>query len=303
MGATEAGVKAMSGKLVSIVFTAFNEEEYIGAGVASALAQEHGNLEVIVVDDGSTDRTPEILAAIKDRRLRVVRQTNAGTFVARNRGVAEARGDYIAVHDADDLMTPTRIERQAAFLESTPSIDAVGTQVALFAGQMRRAVPLWHYPTDSATLRNLLCGEFSARPFICFASFMFRAEAMKKRMPFYPEDVRLSGDWIAFRRHSDELRFANLDSVEYFFRVCGDTALLKKNIWQYRYVRYYNQGDVQGKRLSMEEFKSRPELIPFLTRAAWDAKTLWGWLKFKGRLTQIRLVSALGRGILLPECR
>jgi glycosyltransferase involved in cell wall biosynthesis len=98
---------------VSIVIPAYNAAKFIRAAVDSALAQTHPDREVIVVDDGSSDTTPEILASYGDR-IRVVRQANQGTAVACNAGVGAARGEWVAFLDADDEWLPGKLARQLA---------------------------------------------------------------------------------------------------------------------------------------------------------------------------------------------
>ena len=108
--------------LVSVIMPTYNHGRYIADAVHSILNQTFGDFEIVVVDDGSTDDTPAILARVADPRLRVVRQENAGTPVARNRGRAEARGQYIAWLDSDDLWRPTFLERHLAVLEAEPEL-------------------------------------------------------------------------------------------------------------------------------------------------------------------------------------
>jgi glycosyltransferase involved in cell wall biosynthesis len=100
--------------LVSVVIAAFNAERYIEETCRSVLGQTYPALELIVVDDGSTDRTSEVVDAIAtlDDRVRLIRQPNRGVAAARNRGIAEASGEFIAPLDADDLWAPAKLERQ-----------------------------------------------------------------------------------------------------------------------------------------------------------------------------------------------
>lgn len=95
--------------LVSVVIPAYNSAATIERAVRSVLTQDYGSIEVIVIDDGSADRTAEIAEAISDNRLRVIRQSNAGPAAARNRGIRETRGEFIAFLDADDEWTPTHL--------------------------------------------------------------------------------------------------------------------------------------------------------------------------------------------------
>jgi glycosyltransferase involved in cell wall biosynthesis len=106
----------MSGPLVSVVIPTFNRAATIVRAVESVLQQTYRPLEVIVVDDGSTDATPEVLKAYGSA-LVYVRQDNAGPAAARNRGIREAQGDLVAFLDSDDLWRATKLERQVAVLE------------------------------------------------------------------------------------------------------------------------------------------------------------------------------------------
>ena len=100
--------------LVSVIIPVYNGVRFIGESIDSALQQTYGNLEVIVVDDGSTDGTLALLNdyAAKDARIRVLSQPNRGVSAARNAAIAVARGEFIAPLDADDLWLPTKIDRQ-----------------------------------------------------------------------------------------------------------------------------------------------------------------------------------------------
>ena len=112
--------------LVSVIMPVRDGERFVGATIASVLAQTHRALELIAVDDGSSDGTPAILAAAvaRDPRVRILRGEHAGVAAARNRAIADARGELIAPVDADDLWHPTKLERQVA--EFTRAGDRVG---------------------------------------------------------------------------------------------------------------------------------------------------------------------------------
>ncbi len=100
--------------LVSVILPVFNGEGFVGQALHSALCQTYGNLEIIVVDDGSTDGTRAVVEACArdDARVRLITQANAGVARARNRAIAESHGEFIAPLDADDLWEPSKIERQ-----------------------------------------------------------------------------------------------------------------------------------------------------------------------------------------------
>ncbi len=108
---------------VSVVIPLYQTERYIAAALGSVLAQTFGDFEVIVVDDGSRDRGPDIARECGDRRVRVVTQANRGLAGARNTGIRDATGELIALLDADDLWEPTKLERHLAQLDADPGLD------------------------------------------------------------------------------------------------------------------------------------------------------------------------------------
>jgi glycosyltransferase involved in cell wall biosynthesis len=105
--------------LVSVVIAAFNAEPYIEDACRSVLQQTYASIELIVVDDGSTDRTADIVRNVAgaDQRVRLIRQSNGGVAAARNRAIAEASGEFIAPLDADDVWAPAKLERQVRRLQ------------------------------------------------------------------------------------------------------------------------------------------------------------------------------------------
>ena len=119
----------MPGPLVSVVVPTYNRAALVVAAVRSALAQTWTRLEVVVVDDGSTDDTAAALAALADDRVRYVRQDNAGVSAARNRALAEARGDLVAFLDSDDSWLPWKLEAEVAVLDRHPDAGLVWTDM------------------------------------------------------------------------------------------------------------------------------------------------------------------------------
>ncbi len=111
---------------ISVVMPCFNVRDFVGRALASLLAQSHGNWEAIVIDDGSGDGTDEVIAAITDPRVRLVRQANKGVSVARNRGIAMASGAALLFLDADDWLAPDAMARMAAELEPGSAVATYG---------------------------------------------------------------------------------------------------------------------------------------------------------------------------------
>ena len=104
---------------VSVIIPTYNRGWTIGESVDSVLAQDYRDFELIVVDDGSTDNTPQVLDAYRGA-IKVFRQENKGVSAARNRGISEASGRFIAFLDSDDLWLPQKLSRQVEFFNTTP---------------------------------------------------------------------------------------------------------------------------------------------------------------------------------------
>jgi glycosyltransferase involved in cell wall biosynthesis len=123
-----------SDEFVSVIVPTYNYAHYIDETLRSIQSQTHSNWECIVVDDGSTDNTAEVVADYvhRDRRIQYVRQENARQGAARNNGLRLARGDYFQFVDADDLIEPEKLERQLHFLATHPDVDIVYSDIRYF---------------------------------------------------------------------------------------------------------------------------------------------------------------------------
>src|SRR5262245_44059625 len=134
--------------LVSVVIPTYNSCRFLIETVESALAQSYPHVEVVVVDDGSTDDTAAVLAPYQSR-LRYVYQQNQGPSAARNRGIAEARGELLAFLDADDIWLPDKVARQVDALGRAPRAGLVHTDVLVHeqgtGRQFHRATRKAHY--------------------------------------------------------------------------------------------------------------------------------------------------------------
>ena len=112
----------MSSPKISIIIPAFNQSAYLSEAIKSVLQQSYSEWELIVVDDGSTDETPLVVAQHPDPRIRYIRQANRGLPAARNTGIEASRGDYLAFLDADDYFHPGKLEVQVSHLEQNPEV-------------------------------------------------------------------------------------------------------------------------------------------------------------------------------------
>jgi glycosyltransferase involved in cell wall biosynthesis len=189
---------------VSVIMAVRNGVPWISEAVASVLGQTLADLELIVVDDGSTDATGAALAVFDDRRLRVVRQAPAGLTTSLNRALRLARAPLVARLDADDTARPDRLRRQAALFASRPALGVVGTgavEVDVGGRPVRTVVP----PEDDAAIRRML---IRANPFV-HSSVMFR-RAVVDRAGGYDERLAVAQDYDLWLRLAPSTVFANI---------------------------------------------------------------------------------------------
>lgn len=110
---------------VSVIMPVFNQEQYVRMAITSVLDQTHSDFEFLIVDDGSTDKTVEVIESFRDDRIRLIKAPHGGFISALKLGTSEARGKWVARMDSDDVCRPDRLEKQLAFLNSNPGYSFV----------------------------------------------------------------------------------------------------------------------------------------------------------------------------------
>lgn len=118
-------------KKVSVIIPVYRVDKYIRATVQSVIAQTYKNWELLIIDDGSPDRSVEICQQFKDDRIKIIRQGNRGLAGARNTGIRHAQGEYLAFLDGDDLWLPDKLERHVKHLENSPAVGVSFSPSAL----------------------------------------------------------------------------------------------------------------------------------------------------------------------------
>lgn len=194
----------MAAPAVSVLMGVRDGAAWIPRAIASVLAQTLTDLELVVVDDGSTDATAALLAGVRDPRLVVERQARAGLTVALNRGLGRARALLIARLDADDVALPARLERQRAFLQAHPEVGLLGT-AARVVDESDRDVEIIQPPEDDHAIRRALIRR---NPFV-HSSVMLR-RALVSSVGGYDVSFAVAQDYDLWLRLSAITRMANL---------------------------------------------------------------------------------------------
>lgn len=203
---------------VSVVMAAYNAETYISAAVASILNQSYSNFELIVVNDGSTDRTGSILDAITDQRVTVIHSAaNRGAAASLNRAIACAKGEWIAIHDADDLSAPNRLEAQVKQLQATPHSVGTGAFISCLLEEPGGSLSEEGYYNQVFDKRKIMkCRLFMC--YLCHGTVMFSKAAFHKVGGYDPR-YKISYDYDLWLRLFDIAPIEKTPQVLYYYRV------------------------------------------------------------------------------------
>ena len=176
---------------VSIIVPCYNQAAFLPKAISSLQAQTLANWECIIVDDGSTDNTAEMAAnmALSDDRIRLIQQLNGGSASARDRGLKEAKGEYIQFLDADDTIAPEKLERQVAFMEQK-GLDISYTAFCSEDSQRKRSTPRIHCLSLCQILP--MWGLGASTP---LHSFMYRTEFIRTNGLQFASKCRYREDW------------------------------------------------------------------------------------------------------------
>jgi glycosyltransferase involved in cell wall biosynthesis len=205
----------MTPPAVSVVMPVHNGAGFLTAAIDSILAQSFTDFEFIIVDDGSDDATPEILArfAASDSRIHVTRQHRAGVANALNRGLAASSGSFIARIDADDIARPSRLARQLELLQAQPNVAVLGTAYELIDLQ-GATHGIRQMPTSAAEIHaGLLHGNYIAHPTV-----MMRRDAVVAAGGYRPAFVSCE-DYDLWLRLSESHELLNLDAPLLLYRM------------------------------------------------------------------------------------
>lgn len=198
---------------ISVIIPAYNAEATIAQTIASVQKQTFTDLEIIVVNDGSTDRTLEVLQQISDPRLKVFSYENSGVSVSRNRGIAQATGQYIALLDSDDLWTPDKLESQLTALQQNSKAGvAYSWTYFMFENEKLSFVENSHY-CEGNVYADLLLANFlhsGSNPLI-------RKEAVESIGLFDPA-IKSVEDWDYYIRLAKKWDFVLVPKPQILYR-------------------------------------------------------------------------------------
>lgn len=207
--------------VVSVVICIYNGEKYLQQAIDSVLEQSLTNFELLLIDDGSSDRSLEILREYekKDNRCRVFTGPNQGLIGSRNMGIQHARAEYIALMDADDICMPERLATQLQYLQAHPRCVALGSRVLLVDPDNRPIMPLGVATAHEAIDAAYMAGRGAA---IVNPSAMILKSAFVQ-VGMYQKDFVHAEDMDIFLRLAEVGELANLPEILLHYRQHPDS--------------------------------------------------------------------------------
>ena len=196
---------------VSVVMPVHNGSKFIGTAIQSILNQTYPRLELIIVDDGSSDETGEVVARFRDERILILKNpVHAGLVPSLNRGLKLASGKYIARLDSDDVALPQRLQKQVDFLESMPDYGLIGSWMETFGERNMR----WQYPQNPADFQLAML----FRNPLGHSSVMYRARWQDGQKGFYDPDFETAEDFELWSRLCLNWKCARIPEVLTLYR-------------------------------------------------------------------------------------
>lgn len=206
---------------VSVVMPAYNAEAFISQAIESVLTQNLQDWELVIVDDGSNDATPQIIERYIDPRLVILRQTNQGEASARNAALAHATGKYIAFLDADDLYLPNALEELGDYLDEHAAIDVVISDGWYCDGECTRLMKLSEHRPGPCTGNILESLVLSASVIAATICTMARNETIKEHRVRFDPKLVIGPDWDFWIQLARFAQFGCLDSFTCLYRIHG----------------------------------------------------------------------------------
>lgn len=300
--------------VISVIIPAYNAEKTIAQTIESVLNQSFVDFEAIVINDGSTDLTLDILGQIEDPRIQVFSYGNAGVSAARNRGISQAAGEFIAFLDADDLWTPDKLEKQLQALQDHPqaAVAYSWTDYIDESGNFLR-------PGDRITVSGNVYEQLLLRNFIANGSNpLIRRDALQVVGGFNPE-LTHGEDWDLWLRLAANYQFVPVHQKQILYRLSPQAASANLSKMKVQSLTIIDLAFSQApaslqplKRASIANLyqylmfrvlESRPGRSENLAAARYFCQMVWqepAILKRRSRLMAI-VLSKIVLGILLPQ--
>ncbi len=214
--------------MISVVIPLYNKELLVGDTIRSVLNQTLQDFEIVVVDDGSSDNGPEIVRNIKDPRIRLISQRNAGVSAARNKGIKEANGEYIAFLDSDDKWLPDYLEQMSELIHKHPEADVFGCRYKFndeFGSERPTIVRYLNFESRDGILENYFYVASNSDAPLWTSATVAKREALLE-VGGFPEGIVSGEDLLTWAKLACRYKIAFLNETKaiYYCATTGPTG-------------------------------------------------------------------------------
>ena len=258
-------------KLISVIIPTFNRAKLIKDAINSVIGQTYQNFELLIIDDGSTDNTSEVVNSIGDTRIKYIYQENTGVSRARNNGIENASGEYIAFLDSDDLWHPEKLEKQALVLDQNPDVDIVtnSSQYQTFLNDII-GIKYNRAKNQKEVISLMLLYQdmvYTGTPVLCVRKSIFEKSGM------FDEEMRFCEDWDLFFRMALVGKVYNIPEILTYVRSHTD------NVTKTSPVNNFKDGKLLFLNKAFSNELLPPEMLQLKKRAysnSWWSFAYWG---------------------------
>ena len=269
----------MSNPLVSIIIPTFNSEQYIADALESVFVQTYRPIEVIVVDDGSTDKTQLVLKTFKNS-IDYYYQGNKGPSASRNTGIKVAKGKYIAFLDSDDLWIKSKLEQQIEMMEGYPDVGLLSGDMQRFSGKQVNVSSMFNkygfdrkFFEDEFYVKDAYRKIYTQGNYIPTGTVMLRKNCLEK-VGYFDENFRHSEDLDLWLRVSLHFRLAYSKEIwlqrrDHEINLTGDTESMNLSLikvlekHEEQYASYITQNGIDSNKVISDKYRNTGYLFLF----------------------------------------
>ncbi|WP_414620605.1 glycosyltransferase family 2 protein [Calothrix sp. CCY 0018] len=298
---------------ISVIVPAYNSQNTISETITSVLQQSFSDFELIVINDGSTDRTLELLETVQDKRLKIYSYPNGGLPAARNRGIVRATGEFLSFIDADDLWTSDKLELQLQALQKNPQAGVAYSWTICMGNNGNSFHPGVSESFQGNVYPNLLVGNFIASG----SNVLIRKQAIES-VGYFDESLKSCEDWDYWLRLAPKWDFVVVPKPQIIYRLSSGAMSSKLDVME-KYQTLVLERAFESAPLELQYLNNRgfAYIYLFMTRLylsrATDEKVvkqatqkLWKAIRFSPKILlskegQLLLVKLLILQILTPK--
>lgn len=237
----------MSTPLVSVMMAVYNSEKYLREAIEGILNQTYTNFEFLIINDGSTDKSKDIILSYSDPRIVFLEnEINSGIVKSRNTCLEKSKGKYIAILDSDDIALPIRLEKQVEFMEFNPEYGMCGTYFKVINNKGKKLYNV-KFPISDFDLKSYLHFGNS----FCHSTMLIRSDLALKFK--YPEAFQLGEDYALWQSISSVSKIYTIPVFTTYYRIHGNNISVSKQAEMFEAIKIINATNLQNLSIPFSE--------------------------------------------------